>query len=348
LSSLATTALASRLRHQINESDTIVSRQTLGGCYSISDYGSQARCHPIGYSGVPTGEIGLRIFVDANEPNAQTLMKLAEKSADQATIDRLFKEQNFGSASGLIQVRAIYRSTAISYTPVHILGAYKIFNPTLPELHFSAMRQREFRLTHSIIWRPKDLSHEFLLAPAVYYFDREFVYGDFDVLALPGRKAKELLRKENRKGVDGEAALAIMSRLNLVPSLSLKFNHLFNSYECGVCQPTLIEIEHLYQPRVSATISSYLDHQIGKSMVGAHMIRHFTLPPDLNDLSSFYTYQLARLTAHLTYSSTFYGFGFVFSGDSYRVGIQYSNEKQDNAIEIDRKKRTYLSMDLFL
>ena len=41
-------------------------------------------------------------------------------------------------------------------------------------------------------------------------------------------------------------------------------------------------------------------------------------------------------------------FGFLFTSQVYRVGVQYTDEKQDDSFEIQRTKQTYIYATIFI
>jgi hypothetical protein len=340
--------IASGLRHVVRESDSGESILTLRGCHSLMEVGNIARCLPVNFIQQAEGEIGLAILLDTNESVVRNVFDLIDRSLEQATLERLFREDSFESASGLGRIRAIFRNVMISHTPLHFAGAYKLSNPTLPKFQFAAVRQRETRLSLSYIWTGKEIGYDIFVSPALFLHDRDFIDASFDALVVPGVEVKSLIKKTKHKAVDGDFALAAMSRMNLAPSISLRLANINSKFACATCETNLIRVDHLYHPRLEWTASSFFDHSLGKSILGLHseMIEsesNIQSPP-----STFYAYQISNLTAHIAFSPYQYAFGFIFRSDSYRVGIQYTDEKQDNNLLIDRRKKTYVSLEMGL
>jgi len=55
-------------------------------------------------------------------------------------------------------------------------------------------------------------------------------------------------------------------------------------------------------------------------------------------------YRLGLLDTYVSFAPAIFSFGFMFDSNLYRVGIQYTDEKQDNRISIPRKKNSYVHL----
>lgn len=337
------------VRHALLESDSAISFQTQRACYGLHMTKNAMYCTPFPYLLEERGHISFDAYLKANEDAAETLYRLFDKDIDQPLIDKLFKEQDFESSSGLVRVTAAYYSSILSYTPVHYNGAYKISNPSLPDLKISAYQQNNLRFTQNFFFQKYLKYYDIAASGSLFYYKRKYYHGDFDVLSGSGKKQKDLIKETTDSSVDADLAFFLMARKSLVPSFGVLAQNVFNRFDCEDCRARLVDVEYSVFTRVALHTSVFFNHTYGKSIFAAQFpYEGFQFSPGVDVFSVSYVYKLSKLSSFASFSPLMYSFGFTFDAAMYRVGIQYSNEKQDNALEIERRKQTYVYGSLAL
>src|SRR5262249_22661102 len=109
-------------------------------------------------------------------------------------------------------------------------------------------------------------------------------------------------------------------------------------------------VERYYGQLLTIGSSVYAVHAVGTSILGV-AVPFFGAPnPAIDALKTTiaYSFRLSKLECFLAASPLIYTFGFLFDTSVYRLGILYSDEKQDNSIQIDRQKQTYVFSSFYL
>ena len=328
------------LRRSILESDTFESYQSQRNCYGI--YASAARilCLPADYL-IKDGEVKLAIMLKAEEESYKIYSKFSTKDIDQDFLNRLFKDNNFQFASGSAKIQAIYRMTSVTFTPLNFAGAFKLINPSLPEIHVGGFSQRVLRVTQNFYFKNMVKGSDLFLAPSGYVADRNFFRSDFDALDAIVIKPKVLVKKRRERHSDVDGSMAWYWRREWLPSLALRFENILSKDSCDSCETAFVDVEHDFLRKTRLMASSYVTHPVGKSVLAAGFpFAGIFRDHDPLERSVTYIFQLSQLNSFFSFSPLIYSFGFIFTSDLYRIGLQYSDEKQDNSIELERHKRT--------
>jgi hypothetical protein len=290
---------------------------------------------------IKDGEVKLALMIKAEEESYKIVKKFSEKDIDQLFLDRLFKTDNFQFASGSAKIQAIYRMTSLTFTPVNFAGAFKLINPSLPEIHVAGFSQRVLRLEQNFYFQNVVRGGDFLISPSAYFADRSFFLSDFDALDGVGVQPKSLVKTRKVKHTDIDGSLAWFWRREWLPSLSVKFENLLSDDSCPECAIHFIDVEQDFLRTTRLTASSFVKHPIGRSLLAISVPYHgFLSSQDPLKQSVSYVFQLSQLNSFISFSPRNYSFGFLFASDIYRVGLQYSDEKQENSLDIERQKRT--------
>lgn len=338
------------LRHTVLETDTAESMQLGRVCFGLkSTRSGRLLCLPAPHLVEEGGGLALDVTVKDNEQAYQIANRALSSNVDKEFVDSLFNKGNFQSVSGAAAIRARYSGTSISYTPLHVLGAFKLSNPSLPELHVAGVKQSVFRLTQNFWLRSVMPWYDAALSASVFRFQRTTAYLDADILAASIERAENLLKKQNKVGVDGDLAVSFLARKPLSPSVGLRIENLANSGECLDCKSRFIDVERYFATTSAATVGVYLPHAVGTSFLGFEA-------PFFGPFSQFdplkatvaYAYRLSKLGCFMSFAPVIYTFGFLFDSGGYRLGVMYSDEKQDNSFLIDRQKQTYVFISFFL
>lgn len=336
-------AFSAPLKHVILDSDSAISFQTQRVCHSIYQQDQSLACIPANYLMEPSGKIGVNTMIKANEKAYHIVSRFTDHDVSKEFVESLFEEDNFQSESGSVKAEAIYSSTAISYTPLHVAGALKVSNPSLPQITVAGFSQSIFRVTQNILGRPDFISNwgSFFLTLSPFYYSRTSVYLDTDLYSLSVLRVKDLIEKGKKNGVDGDAGLAIIPSQPWVPGISLRVNNISTDPKPNTDQK--ISLDALNSRSSEISISSSVNHGIGKSLFGSSIkfgdaFRKY----DSEATAASYTFQLTHLGAFLSASQEMTSFGFLFQSKSYLLGIQYTNEVQSEDLTIRQQKQAYV------
>jgi hypothetical protein len=153
------------------------------------------QCVPLSYQPNEKGAISLDLHVKANEQAYTVVNRILANDIDRDYLARLFDEDNFQDASGSMLIKAVYGRTRIEYQPAHVMGAFKLLNPALPELHLSAVNQSVVRLSHYLLWTPKQPKGfgTFVFGPSLTRYKRQFAFISADALSAIGQDPKEII-----------------------------------------------------------------------------------------------------------------------------------------------------------
>jgi hypothetical protein len=129
-----------------------------------------------------------------------------------------------------------------------------------------------------------------------------------------------------------------------IPSVYFKTENTLSDASCGTCEDRIIDVESVMTQQSRAMVLWTLDHYVGQSFVGAQLPFQGIFS-SLNELdaSASFMFKVSRLGAFVGMSAMMQSFGFVFDSDNYKIGIQYTDEKQENEINLKRIKQTYVS-----
>ena len=293
----------------------------------------------------PEGRIQLDLQVKADEKVYDIINRFMEKNVNKEFLDRLFREDNFHSISGGGRIRAVYSKTSLTYVPFHLVGAFKLTNPSLPEIHVAGVQQSTVRLSQTFVFKkwPGAVYGELFAAPSIYYFKRNFVFADLDLLTASVQKVDDLIEKKKDQGVDGDVAMAIFSKRWYLPYFSLRIENVSKQQPCETCKKRFFDIERYFFARTIVGTGFTIPHPIGESALGAALPFWGTFSEfDKYQTALMYSYSISKLSSFVSASPLMTSFGFIFGADHYRVGIQYTDEKQDNSIQIKRQKHAYV------
>lgn len=341
-----TSAHAGILRHQILDTDSAESFQSLRTCYGFMATDTNFQCVPLSYQPNEKGAISLDAHVKANERAYTVVNRVLSNDIDREYLVKLFEDDNFQDASGSLLIKAVYGRTRIEYQPAHTMGAFKLLNPALPELHLSALNQNVIRLSHYFLWAPiqPKAFGSLVFGPALTRYKRQFAFISTDALSAAGQNPKDIIMKETTAGYDLELSAGYLSGFWAVPSVYVRIENTLSKETCGTCTERIIDIESIFTQQSRAIILWSLDHYVGQSFVGAQLPFQGIFS-QLNELdaSASFMFKVSRLGAFVGMSAMMQSFGFVFDSANYKIGIQYSDEKQDNEINLKRIKHTYVS-----
>lgn len=341
---LPVTAFAQVLRHTVASTDSGDAWQSQRQCYKIISGPNNLFCAPVSTLKVSTGMIAFEGAINSNEEAYTVVSRLSDKDVDRPFLESLFGEDSFQTVSGNLRFSAIYGETTFALVPFHLAAAYKISNPSLPEVNLAAVQSSHLMVTHNLIGAgagPWNL----LAAPVFVVGTKEAKTGDFDVLELGARGTDQVIATESWTEKAGGLALGMLSRKPLVPSVSVRVNNISTGETCRKCKESKIFIADELETYTTATVGAFQNLQFGKIWVGlAGKFRGERQIPDRYASNALIAYRLGYLDSFLSVAPAIYSFGFMFDTALYRVGIQYTDEKQDNDLQISRRKHSYVHL----
>jgi hypothetical protein len=332
------------LRHAIQENHSVVHFQTQGVCSGLELRSTAVYCIPTSFLRQEGGSIGLGLFGEANEEAFKTASRVMENETNKADVDKLFRSENFQTVSVHGHTEAIYYQTRVSYSPIHAVGAVLINNPALPVVQFEGEKQSVFRVAQTFLFGyDKPVANYFLVvSPEVFYHKRKFYYADFDIVSIPAQK-KELVSTKSDNGAGVDLSVGLIPTSNFLPGFGLRLENVNRSAKCDDCNESVFRLEQLFRARSEASLYLPWRHKFGGSIFGAStaFIGMFG-EPDENSTALAYAYKIGGLEAFVAFSSIKTSFGFVFRPKVMDLGVTYTDEKQDNAISLSRRKNTFI------
>jgi hypothetical protein len=339
------------LRHTIREGDSAESIQTQRVCYSHTKADGLQYCLPSRHFVGSPGRLGADALIKANEDAVEISSRILNRDLDAPFLEKLFREDNFQTISGAARIDAVYDATSLTYTPLHGIGAFKISNPSLPEIFAAAMKQSVVRLTHNFLfaeWAGDDYGI-FFLSPSLYWYDRTYAFLETDLVAVAVQKPSDLVDQRNSKRLDGDISFSFLSKNPFLPSLGLSVFNVASDPACESCGRRFFDLEASFERSFLVSSSLRIPHPFGTSNIGLALpIRGASPKIDKDGAAIAWRYWLSRLGAFVSYGSMSHTFGFLFGPENYQIGIQYTDEKQDTSIQRERKKHTYVFTSLAL
>lgn len=344
VASISDFAFAVPLRHSLASLDNIDSWQSQRQCYKVLSKNRRLYCLPVGTLRVESGQIVFDGSFNSNEEAYTILSRFLDKDIDRPFLEGLFDDSNFQTFSGLVRFSAIYGETTFALVPYHIAAGFKVGNPSLPEVNFAAVTSSHLMISHNFLVDGVG-AYSLLLAPTVTIGSKESKVGDFDVLELAAKKTEDVIRSERWTERAGSFSVGVISRRAFFPSLTIRGNNLVASKGCNYCRVSHITIDDEVAPYTIATLGSYIPLDFGLLWLGVDG-KYGGIEPKFNQYGSnaLALYRLGYLDSFLSFSPAMVSFGFVFDSELYRVGIQYTDEKQSNELQIARKKYSYIHL----
>jgi hypothetical protein len=258
---------------------------------------------------------------------------------------RLFSEKDYSALGGYARLEATYSHVSVSYTPFHLIGAYRVSNPSLPEVSFAGLRQSVWRVTSGLevgrISVPILGVYRVAVGGALYRFDRDYRHMDTELVRFLVDESDRIIVKEHQVGVDSDVGLTLVSQ-EFRPHLGVLVERLHHA--AGRDQASdRIDLRPWIRRRSALSVGQDFALPLGTLGIEGQVCWQDLF--DVWDQSRSpvaLQYSLGRLRAYLSVSAWMSSFGFAFLAPFYQIGVQYTDEKQPNQIKIDREKMTYV------
>ena len=338
-----TLGFGAQINHNIRANDTNLSLLSQRVCHGLEQTTNRLLCIPDRKIIAGKGGFDTDILFKVNQQALETFAQLINQDYDQKLITRLFESNDFETASGLASLKVSWKNISLAYIPVHFMGAYKLINPTLPELYVGVISQSLLDFSYrSILFLSRDYG-ELLMVTSLQSFSREYISASSDLITNSISKFKERVRREEYNGIQGDLGISWLSKIKWLPTTTLQLRQIGKSTSCRTCEHRQIEYDQSLEPVQSLHFSWSMNHNLGRSFFGSRLpFRDNLQTYDALDSSFTLGYKLNHLVMMSSFSPLMWSFGFIFEPGSYQLGIQYSDEKQDNQLELARQRQTYV------
>jgi hypothetical protein len=336
---------AAVIRHLLGSTDSSIDFMSLHSCGAYLYQPSPHWCQPALLDLSKEGPLKADAGLSADKDAFDFVDQLLNQPVTKEFLESLFRNNSFQSFSGFGRIEALGQNYSVSFLPVYVAGGYRLSNPTLPELNATGVKSTELRVTagHELL-----VSHGYRVLGGIspFYFDSK--YFDINVLALDlaVKKAEDLVQEDHVSGVDLDAGLAIVPETlkseTLQPALSFEVSNACHSSQFKEEDASgELSLRPMTQRRYHATTGGQYRNSWGHYYLGVSALTWGEqIDPYGQSLSLIYG--IGRLRSLVSYSQLLTSFGFLFMAENHQIGIQYTSEKQINAIEIRRHKNVNL------
>lgn len=345
LATMPCTAMAAELLHMHGGGDVSARFQLQQSCQVIA-YGVDAHwCHPANLAqntdNLAQGEFAVR----ADEAGIGVANKAATRKPTKADIAKLFTEKSFTAVSGYGRVETIVKNIAISYTPIHVIAAYRVNNPALPEIALLAVEQSITRATGGfkvIAWRLFEEDFHLDFGTSIYWFERKTTKVEDQLINIAINQSSQVGELDQISGVDSDVGITLRNGHLWLPDFGLRVDRL-NHARGRQKSEAKIQVDQYYKRRSLASLGKNFKLHLGTFGVESSLpFNDAFRQADNYQTSLGLQYGLGGLKAFISVSPMMESFGFAFQGPFYLVGIQYSDEKQPNDLQLKRYRMTYV------
>jgi hypothetical protein len=336
---------ASDLAHLHGDGENSNRFQLQGACQIIATGVDAHWCNPANLAENDLTMAQFEAGVRADEEGAALAGSILSQRPKKSDVEKLFKRRNFAAVSAYGRLETIFNRYSISYTPSHIIAAYRVNNPALPEIFLVGFQESVLRVESG--WRVFETSEEsgrytLDLGASLYSFNREYVVVEDQLINLAINRDSKIGDIQSTRGADADVGAVLKTQTSWLPDLGLK----------------ILRIGRRDDPRQAGkklSISRYTTTQSQLSLGKTKALKRGALGLEVSTVQNGYfkkfdifrtgagiQYRLGGLTVYCSGSPLMESFGFSFDGPVYVVGIQYTNEKQSNDIQLDRQRMTYV------
>jgi hypothetical protein len=338
-------AHADVVKHVLLERSTPESAQMQSACATLINQTSHF-CNAGLFGPTEREGFNLDLLFKAEKKAYEVADNLLFKSLDQKYLESLFKDHDFLLYSGTARIEVLYKYFSLSYTPIHAIAALKVANPSLPELAFTGVKQSVYRLTSGYAYKDVGPLKEFGVGASVFHYSRTIVHADTNILEIAVEPLEKIVKKKDEHGFDADVGAALKPHNAYLPDVGILVENVASE------QPTnteRLDIVPYLRRKSSIGLGYTLEHETGKYHLGLNL-PFWGLYERFDRLSTSVAlaYTVAYLQAFTSFSPYANSFGFLFSSLFYKVGIQYSNEKQHNVVQLKRKNNVNLFVSIFI
>ncbi|SMF65087.1 hypothetical protein [Pseudobacteriovorax antillogorgiicola] len=334
---LGSGAFGETVRHTIQVDDSITSILSQGNCGYI-DLNREA-CLPGTFFPNRQFFMGFDIFIRAKEQAITDAYQLVTNDIDGEYVSKIFKDRSYDDGSALVRLAGQYDRFTISYSPYQLLGSYKMDNPAYPEVSLAGLKQSELRVSYrdQLAMSDEITIHTYV---SLYRFNRKF-YSLESSLPLLLLDDEVELNSRRKVGFNGDVGLNLAHKSTWLPHIGVLIKNLASERHCWKCDQNLLDIESNFKQVIDISLSKFIATPYGRFMAATHLpVQGYDFNQSRYDWSHSLAYVTPNLQAFLSSSALKSSLGLILSTNNYRLGIQFSNEKQANRLQIERQQRS--------
>ena len=340
---LTTSVNGARVEHFIMADDSSLSTGSQRACYDFLTLRNLAFCAPTPHTNRDEPQMRLGVLLKSSPGPIKVATQVLNEDYNESFVDTLFKDRSFQSFSGAAYIRASYRNFGLKYTPSHAIGAYKLTNPALPEINLAVMQQNIIGISHNYLLRPhKSLTAFYSIE--VEQLTRRVHELNADALSASVIGIKEQMKKEKVRKPNGHGSLAILNQNSVwTPTLAIRVQNIGEETTCETCDEKFISIEEHWLMKSSGKLLVSRQTSFGAVFVGVNLPFYgFFSELKERNIAVSGAYSIPGLVVAVSYSPLMVSSSFNFRVNYFELGVQYTEEKQDNQFEIERRKHSYV------
>ncbi len=338
-------ASAGELRHVHGDRETFSKFQLQQSCQIIARGIDAHWCNPANLSENSERMAQFEIGVRADEEGLSIAQKTAVRRPTKVDVEKLFSKKNFSAVSGYGRVETVVGKVSVSYTPAHVIAAYRINNPALPEIALMSMEQSIIRADAGTrIAQTEAFGNEFVfdVGGSIYWFDRSLLSVEDQLINISIDQSSKIGSRKDYSGVDSDAGLVVRNDHDWLPELALRVERLHHGFSYQR-QPAKIDLRDFLSRRSYVGVGKVFNLNLGSLGVESNLpFWDFYREFKPYQASLGIQYSLGGLRAFTSASPVMESFGFAFQGPFYLAGIQYTDEKQSNDLQLKRQRMTYV------
>lgn len=323
-------------------SDNAFSVQTQHACGTYLLQPSPHWCNPALFPFAHESPIKADLALNADQNAYETTNSFLNERIDKDFVDQLFKEKDFQSFSGFARLESMSDYLSFAFVPAYLVGVYQLSNPNLPEVSAAGVRESQVRLTSGTALASFGGWSLFGGATATF-FDRKLYYVHANALDLVVKDIDALVESKHKKSVNADLGLFAKNDAGERPSVGLVAENVFLPQARAIGEDRVLDLEPNFRRRLRLSTGYTVSHVTGSYHLSLQApFWDFGRALDALGASAAFIYGIGRLRAFLSGSPLMAAFGFAFMSPHYHVGIQYTDDKQDNRLELRRRKNVYL------
>ncbi len=342
---IVTTVSAGELRHVHGDRETFSKFQLQQSCQIIALGVDGHWCNPANLSKNSERMAQVEVGVRADEEGLAIVQKTAARRPTKLDIEKLFSKKNFSAVSGYGRIETIVGEFSVSYTPAHVIAAYRINNPALPEIALTSMEQSIVRVDAGTrLGQAEAFGKTFLfdIGGSLYWFDRSILNVEDQLINISINQSSKIGLQMDYSGLDTDAGLVIRNDHDWLPDIALRMDRL--SHPASTSDSAgKIDLNDFLSRRSYASFGKIFSLNLGSLGIESNVaFQDLYGELKLYQTSLGTQYFLGGLRAFVSASPVMESFGFAFQGPFYLAGIQYTDEKQPNELQLKRQRMTYV------
>lgn len=334
------------VRHLIGPDASATQLLTGGICRHIALWDGRWTCTLRPSGGIEGSRVEVESIGTFDERSYDDYQRI-EAGKSRGVLRDLFERRNFRTASANLSVNAFFGSSQLTLTPGRLAMAYLINNPVLPEVHYAADLDtvvsylQFFRVNTGQIIEDAPASRLLVGVQPMFIAGKRGVM-DADISdALVGR-IKPRVTRGNRS--DGNVFLRWIPGSTWLTGVSLQARNIIGVEGCRGCATDGLDIDQSSRRSVSMSFDTAWRFPVGSLIAGMGLRSADALDPGMVIAQpiAMAVYKLSNIALMASTDQTFARAGFLYEGSIFKSGLFYSDEKQVDALRVERRTETYL------